>query len=550
MSLTYRSIARILAFVICAMVLPMAQAALPNLSINDVSLPEGNSGTTTFTFTVSLTAPAGPGGVTFDIATADGTATAPSDYTAKSLTGQTIPAGSSTYSFSVLVNGDTTVETNETFFVNVTNVTGALVTDAQGLGSISNDDVSIADLAITQSVTPNLVGPGGNLLHTLNVSNNGPGTASTVTWIDTLPAGTSFVSLTAPAGWSCTTPAVGGSGSVQCSIASLAPGSAVFSLSLTADANLAAGTIVVNTAAVTSATTDSVPGNNSASATATVAQSSTTVTITGHTPDPSMLGQGVTVSYAVAVVAPGAGTPTGMVTVSDGSTSCVASVAAGSCTLQPNSAGPKLLTASYSGDASFSASSSAGVAHAVNALTTYQQASPAGGGNILVSFTGGGATCSFNTAAFTNTLPLGGPQGVSFPHGVFDFTLSGCDTSPVEMHIVYPNVLPPDSRYWKYGPTAANAVPHWYVLDTPLNGIQINGNEVRFHLSDGGPGDGDLTINGSIRDPGGPGFAPGIGGGLQPVPLGGGWARLLLVLMMAVGIWRWQVRRARPGGGR
>ncbi|HEY0512144.1 MAG TPA: Calx-beta domain-containing protein, partial [Thermoanaerobaculia bacterium] len=96
-----------------------------NLTINDVSLNEGNAGTTSFTFTVSLSAPAGPGGVTFDIATADGTATAPSDYTAKSLTGQTIPAGSSTYSFTVLINGDTSPETNETFLVNVANVTGA-----------------------------------------------------------------------------------------------------------------------------------------------------------------------------------------------------------------------------------------------------------------------------------------------------------------------------------------------------------------------------------------------------------------------------------------
>src|SRR5437764_6295471 len=114
----------------------------PNLTINDVSLNEGNAGTTSFTFTVSLSTPAGPGGVTFDVATADGTATQPSDYTQKSLTAQTIPAGSSTYSFTVLVNGDTTPETNETFFVNVTNVTGAVVTDGQGQGTIVNDDAA------------------------------------------------------------------------------------------------------------------------------------------------------------------------------------------------------------------------------------------------------------------------------------------------------------------------------------------------------------------------------------------------------------------------
>lgn len=111
-----------------------------NLSINDVSANEGNSGTTSFGFTVSLSAPAGAGGVTFDIATADNTATSPSDFTEGALTGQTIPAGSSSYNFSALVNGDTTAESDENFFVNVTNVTGATVVDGQGQGTILNDD--------------------------------------------------------------------------------------------------------------------------------------------------------------------------------------------------------------------------------------------------------------------------------------------------------------------------------------------------------------------------------------------------------------------------
>lgn len=116
----------------------------PNLSINDVTLAEGNSGTTTFSFTVSLSSAAGAGGVTFDIATADGTATtADNDYVGKSLTSQTISSGNSTYTFDVTVNGDATVEANQSFFVNITNVTGANVTDSQGLGTINNDDFPI-----------------------------------------------------------------------------------------------------------------------------------------------------------------------------------------------------------------------------------------------------------------------------------------------------------------------------------------------------------------------------------------------------------------------
>ena len=118
-----------------------APVVLPSLSINDVTQNEGNAGSSNFNFTVILSSPAPAGGVTFNIATADNTATTSnSDYAAKSLTSQTIPAGSSTYNFSVTVNGDIAFEPNETFFVNVTNVTGATVLDGQGLGTITNDD--------------------------------------------------------------------------------------------------------------------------------------------------------------------------------------------------------------------------------------------------------------------------------------------------------------------------------------------------------------------------------------------------------------------------
>ncbi len=125
------------------------KAPPPTLSINDVSLSEGNSGTTTFTFTVTLSASAPTGGVAFDISTADGTATAANnDYVARSLTSQTIPLGQQIYTFDVTVNGDALVEPNETLFVNVANVSGAIVTDPQGMGTIQNDDT--ADLVISQ----------------------------------------------------------------------------------------------------------------------------------------------------------------------------------------------------------------------------------------------------------------------------------------------------------------------------------------------------------------------------------------------------------------
>ena len=122
-----------------------------NLTINDVSLNEGNSGTTSFDFTVSLSSPAGTGGVTFDIATADGTATAPSDFTAQFADGADHSRWKLDLHFSVLVNGDIGNEPDETFFVNITNVTGATVTDGQGQGTIVNDEV--ADAAPTIAST-------------------------------------------------------------------------------------------------------------------------------------------------------------------------------------------------------------------------------------------------------------------------------------------------------------------------------------------------------------------------------------------------------------
>jgi len=150
-------------------------AATPNLSIDDVSVTEGNSGTTTATFTVSLSAPAQGTDVTFDIATQDNTATtANNDYVAKSLTNQIIPAGQSTYTFSVTVNGDTNVEPDESFFVNVTNVAGANVTDGQGTGTIQHDDfpaLSVDDVAAAE-------GDSGTTTFTFHVTLSDPAPAT------------------------------------------------------------------------------------------------------------------------------------------------------------------------------------------------------------------------------------------------------------------------------------------------------------------------------------------------------------------------------------
>lgn len=121
---------------------------LPAVSINDVSKVEGNSGVTAFTFTVSLSTPA-TDVVTVNYATADGTATvANNDYTAAAGAVSFAP-GVTSQTITVNVNGDAVTESNETFLVNLSGVTAnATLADAQGVGTIQNDDVSLPTLSI------------------------------------------------------------------------------------------------------------------------------------------------------------------------------------------------------------------------------------------------------------------------------------------------------------------------------------------------------------------------------------------------------------------
>jgi uncharacterized repeat protein (TIGR01451 family) len=111
---------------------------LPSLSIDDVSKNEGDSGTTAFDFTVSLSGPS-TSGVTVDYASADGTANAPGDYQAA--TGSlTFAAGETSKTVTLQVNGDTSVEPDETFAVNLSNASGATIASGTGTGTIANDD--------------------------------------------------------------------------------------------------------------------------------------------------------------------------------------------------------------------------------------------------------------------------------------------------------------------------------------------------------------------------------------------------------------------------
>jgi hypothetical protein len=111
---------------------------VPSMAIDDAAVTEGSAGTTPATFVVRLsTATTVP--VTVGYATANGTATTPADYASASGT-VTFPAGATAQNVVVQVVGDTAVEPDETFVLNLSGASGATISDGTATGSIADDD--------------------------------------------------------------------------------------------------------------------------------------------------------------------------------------------------------------------------------------------------------------------------------------------------------------------------------------------------------------------------------------------------------------------------
>ena len=129
----------------------------PALSVNDVTVTEGDAGTVDATFTVSVDTPSGRT-VTVDYATADGTAHAPGDYQSRDGT-LTFAAGQTSRTITVLVNGDTVDENNETYTLDLSSPTNATISDGVGIGSIVDDDglptLSISDVTTVEGQSGN-----------------------------------------------------------------------------------------------------------------------------------------------------------------------------------------------------------------------------------------------------------------------------------------------------------------------------------------------------------------------------------------------------------
>ncbi len=196
-------------------------------------------------------------------------------------------------------------------------LSGTQIVDVDNISSGTNDPnlannsataittVSVgtsADLAVTNTPSAPTVNTGVDFTMTGVVTNNGPATASGITFLETTPPNTVFRSLVPPAGWACTTPAANGTGTISCTIATLAPGaSATFPVVLRVNAGTPAGTVITATDNVSATTPDANPTNNSADAVTIVAGAGQTdlAVATSDTPDPVSQGNNITYTQSV-----------------------------------------------------------------------------------------------------------------------------------------------------------------------------------------------------------------------------------------------------------
>ncbi len=218
-----------------------------------------------------------------------------------------------------LPSNDPNVLSSFTLVVQVSGATpsGTTISDTDSVTSGVNDtnlsnntarvDILVAspttsDIAVTNAASPGTVAPGNNITYTQSLSNNGPASATSVSFSEAVPTNTTFVSLAKPAPWSCATPAVGGTGSITCTLPSLTAGSAGnFTLVVNVNLGTATGTVISNTDMGSSSVTDPNNSNNSVTANVTVAQanqSDMSVTMTG-TPNPVLAGNNITYTAVV-----------------------------------------------------------------------------------------------------------------------------------------------------------------------------------------------------------------------------------------------------------
>ncbi len=143
----------------------------PELRVEDAELAEGDHGTTSFVFAINLSTPSNlPVSVSYSFI--DGTARAGSDYL--NFGGQvTFQPGETEQNVFVAVNGDTTDEGDEDFYISLINPSNALIADAQAVGLIVNDDAAMDMGRMPGWEVDNLDPSSGQILSGLTAPNGG-----------------------------------------------------------------------------------------------------------------------------------------------------------------------------------------------------------------------------------------------------------------------------------------------------------------------------------------------------------------------------------------
>ena len=171
--------------------------------------------------------------------------------------------------------------------------------------------VSTADLSVTNSASPNPVAAGSNITYTQVVTNNGPSAADNATFVTVIPANTTMTGSTAPAGWSCVTPA-GGTGNVVCNnVDMLGLTTATFTLVVKVNAGTANGTVITDVASAASSVSDPNTLNNSATANTVVGTTAGGELTVSNTASPNPVQAGNNITYTQVVTNTGTSAATG-----------------------------------------------------------------------------------------------------------------------------------------------------------------------------------------------------------------------------------------------
>jgi hypothetical protein len=157
---------------------PLALAQ--NIAIGNATVIEGDTGTQTISFPVTITpSPGSP--ITLTVNTANGSATAGNDYVGITGGSVTIPAGAGSFGIEVTILNDLIVEPSETFTVAIGNPSAGSVVTAQALGTITDNDSAVLNLAPASQPEGNAGNSAMNFTATLSRPVEGAVTASFAT---------------------------------------------------------------------------------------------------------------------------------------------------------------------------------------------------------------------------------------------------------------------------------------------------------------------------------------------------------------------------------